>query len=219
MKYRLTINTSETGPYTSATVESDHYLCDGTILYFSVVGAGGVIDQVADDWTRPLTPEEQAIQDAEDANSQASAEETARNDVLVVAQNQESVYQTLSLLVQTNIDPTVLNDTDLAKVSSYYKQWSGESISYAVNDSANYETELYRCIQAHTSQPGWNPPAVPALWTIYIDPTGPATAWVQPLGAHDAYAKGLRVTHNALTWVSDIDANVWEPGVYGWTVE
>lgn len=41
--------------------------------------------------------------------------------------------------------------------------------------------------------------------------------WTQPLGASDAYAKGDVVTHNNKTWVSDVDANVWEPGVYGWT--
>ncbi len=24
--------------------------------------------------------------------------------------------------------------------------------------------------------------------------------------------------HNGQTWVSDVDNNVWEPGVYGWSV-
>jgi hypothetical protein len=45
--------------------------------------------------------------------------------------------------------------------------------------------------------------------------------WVQPLGAHDAYALGDLVTHDEQTWVSTIDANVWEPGVSSWrpTVE
>ena len=40
--------------------------------------------------------------------------------------------------------------------------------------------------------------------------------WVQPTGAHDAYNIGDKVTHNGKTWVSDVDNNVWEPGVYGW---
>ena len=39
--------------------------------------------------------------------------------------------------------------------------------------------------------------------------------WVQPTGAHDAYAKGSQVTHNGEKYVSQIDANVWEPGVLG----
>lgn len=41
--------------------------------------------------------------------------------------------------------------------------------------------------------------------------------WVQPTGAHDAYAKGSHVMHGGVEWVSDLDANVWEPGVSGWT--
>ena len=40
--------------------------------------------------------------------------------------------------------------------------------------------------------------------------------WVQPTGAHDAYALGAEVTHNGGAWVSTIAANVYEPGVYGW---
>ena len=39
--------------------------------------------------------------------------------------------------------------------------------------------------------------------------------WVQPTGAHDAYAKGSQVTHNGERYVSKIDANVWEPGMFG----
>lgn len=41
--------------------------------------------------------------------------------------------------------------------------------------------------------------------------------WVQPTGAHDAYAQGAKVSHNGKKWTSDIPANVYEPGVYGWT--
>ena len=40
--------------------------------------------------------------------------------------------------------------------------------------------------------------------------------WVQPTGAQDAYAKDSKVTHNGKKWISSYDANVWEPGVYGW---
>lgn len=40
--------------------------------------------------------------------------------------------------------------------------------------------------------------------------------WVQPTGAHDAYALGAIVAHNGQLWISTVDANVWEPGVYGW---
>lgn len=41
-------------------------------------------------------------------------------------------------------------------------------------------------------------------------------AWVQPVGAHDAYPKGATVTHVGKNWESLIPANVWAPGVSGW---
>ena len=41
-------------------------------------------------------------------------------------------------------------------------------------------------------------------------------AWVQPTGAHDAYAVGARVRHNDLNWESNTASNTWAPGVYGW---
>jgi hypothetical protein len=42
------------------------------------------------------------------------------------------------------------------------------------------------------------------------------TEWVQPTGAHDAYAQGALVTHGGNLWQSTTAANVWEPGVSGW---
>jgi hypothetical protein len=41
--------------------------------------------------------------------------------------------------------------------------------------------------------------------------------WVQPTGAGDAYPLDAIVLHNGHTWRSDYAANVWEPGVFGWT--
>ena len=64
-------------------------------------------------------------------------------------------------------------------------------------------------------------PGSPSDWRhlfVRVDEadTGPQP-WVQPTGAHDAYPVGAKVTHNGSLWTSDVDANTWEPGVYGWT--
>lgn len=93
--------------------------------------------------------------------------------------------------------------------------------SYVVGDLVMYSDEdheesRYECLQAHTAQEGWEPPNVPALWKKSSSGGG-VQEWVQPTGAQDAYAKGDKVTHNGKTWTSDVDSNVWEPGVYGWT--
>ncbi|MDB5052145.1 MAG: carbohydrate-binding protein, partial [Bacilli bacterium] len=38
--------------------------------------------------------------------------------------------------------------------------------AYAVNDLVTYNSSTYSCIQAHTSQVGWEPPNTPALWAL-----------------------------------------------------
>jgi hypothetical protein len=43
--------------------------------------------------------------------------------------------------------------------------WSGASVAYKVGDLVSYLGATYRCIQAHTSQPGWTPAAVASIWT------------------------------------------------------
>lgn len=105
-------------------------------------------------------------------------------------------------------DETALTGVEL------FPPWSVGK-SYATGDRVQYEGTLYKCVQGHTSQADWTPPLTPALWTAVSIDEYPA--WVQPTGAHDAYRKGDKVTHNGKRWTSDVDNNTWEPGVYGWT--
>ena len=89
--------------------------------------------------------------------------------------------------------------------------------AYAVNDRAQYNGTLYKCIQAHTSQSDWMPSATPALWkTVSVDEY---PEWVQPTGAHDAYNIGDKVTYNGQRYVCTSNANVYAPDVYGWQLE
>jgi hypothetical protein len=42
--------------------------------------------------------------------------------------------------------------------------WNGAFVAYAAGQKVNDNGEIYQCIQGHTSEPNWMPPAVPALW-------------------------------------------------------
>ena len=76
---------------------------------------------------------------------------------------------------------------------------------------------LYKCLQDHTVQVDWTPTAASSLWAkVLIPDPDVIPEWEQP-DSTNPYMKGDKVTHNGKTWVSDIDNNVWTPGVYGWT--
>lgn len=88
--------------------------------------------------------------------------------------------------------------------------------AYAVGDRFVYSGDLYKVIQAHTSQADWIPSETPSLYVKVADPSIEWPEWVQPTGAHDAYEVGAKVSHNGKHWVNTTAANVYEPGVYGW---
>ena len=60
---------------------------------------------------------------------------------------------------------TTLDDTTALTGIELFPKWqSGKS--YSVGDRVQYNSTLYKCVQAHTSQNDWTPDAVPALYTV-----------------------------------------------------
>lgn len=60
-------------------------------------------------------------------------------------------------------DPTLWKDLT---PTSDLEAWDPNSKLYLVADEVTYENDRYRCLQQHTSQAGWTPVAVPALWQM-----------------------------------------------------
>lgn len=117
----------------------------------------------------------------------------------------------------TNLDPT---DIAARALFTIYREtptdqplpWvAGEQVH--VGELREYNDVVYECIQSHVTQ--FAPPQAQALWKVAI--TDEPQPWVQPQGAHDAYNTGDRVTYQGFIWQSSVDANVWAPGVFGWT--
>lgn len=111
----------------------------------------------------------------------------------------------------------VLTDEQATTYKLIYPHWSGNSVAYATGDRRQYDGNLYKCLQSHTSQADWTPTAAPSLWAkVLIPDPGTIPEWEQP-DSTNPYMAGDKVTHNGKTWVSDIDNNVWAPGEYGWS--
>ena len=97
-----------------------------------------------------------------------------------------------------------------------YPSWQ-ENKSYTSGERVRYNDVLYKVLQDHTSQADWTPDVAVSLFAkVLIEDPDIISEWEQP-DSTNAYMVGDKVTHNGKTWVSDVDNNVWEPGVYGWT--
>lgn len=109
-----------------------------------------------------------------------------------------------------------LDDSTASESPELFPAWR-EGVSYTTGQRVRSNGTLYKVLQDHTSQSNWTPDAVPSLFAkVLIPDQGTIPEWEQP-DSTNPYAKGDKVTHNGKTWVSDIDGNVWEPGVYGWS--
>lgn len=131
----------------------------------------------------------------------------------------EQLRKALQIFVAT------LTEEQALEVATVYPAWTvntayavGDIISYGTNDVG--DPQLYKVVQAHTSQAQWTPDAVPSLYDAFgLDESG-YPLWAQPSGAHDAYNAGDIVNYNGTLYQSTINGNVWSPDVYpaGWTV-
>lgn len=112
---------------------------------------------------------------------------------------------------------TTLSDEKAMEVVAVFDPWVVGK-TYAVGDFFTYGTngvgdpQLYRVVQAHTSQADWTPDTAVSLYTdIGLDDSG-YPIWSQPTGAHDAYNKGDIVNSNGILYQSSIDGNSTVPG-------
>jgi hypothetical protein len=110
---------------------------------------------------------------------------------------------------------SLLDDETAVNAPELFPLWQ-QNMEYKIGDRRRYQTTLYKCILAHTSQADWTPDVAVSLWVRVDDPGEEWPEWVQPVGAQDAYAKGAKVSYEGKHWISNIDNNVWAPTVYGW---
>lgn len=109
-----------------------------------------------------------------------------------------------------------LTDEEALEAPVLFPEWAVGK-AYVVGKRVAYNKKLYKVLQAHTSQADWTPDVAVSLFAeVLIPDPGTIPEWVQP-GSTNPYMKGDKVRHNGKVWVSDIDNNVWEPGVYGWS--
>ena len=129
----------------------------------------------------------------------------------------EKARELRALIEKAMTETASLTEAEAVAATCLYPKWSGDSVQYTAGQRVQDDGVLYTVLQAHTSQPDWKPADAPSLFAKVLipDPTV-IPEWEQPESTNP-YSKGDKVAHNGKTWVSDIDGNVWEPGVYGWT--
>ena len=129
----------------------------------------------------------------------------------------EQTRKALQLFCQTLDDDKALEVATVFPAYEVGRAYGvGDMFSYGENSTG--DPQLYKVVQAHTSQEDWKPDATPALYTAIGLNSAGYPIWSKPTGAHDAYSKGDIVSYNEKLYKSLIDGNTWSPDEYpdGW---
>ncbi len=135
-------------------------------------------------------------------------------------QNAEQMRKALQFFIRS------LSDEEAMIVATVYEAWAANK-AYTAQEICSYgknevgDPQLYRCVQAHTSQEDWTPDISSSLWSAIGIADDGIPVWSQPTGAHDAYNIGDKVHYpdkDGPVYESLIDGNIYSPEVYpqGW---
>ena len=102
---------------------------------------------------RELTAEEIAVREAE----QAAFEAAERTRPL-------TAEEVNALLIRQQINSLSVDDNTALRMREFYPEWASEQ-AYTAGYKVQYGGALYKVLQAHTSQDGWEPENAPSLWT------------------------------------------------------
>ena len=129
--------------------------------------------------------------------------------------SERELMEVSSLVFVQMAQSGTLDDVTISEHPSMFpfwtENWTGKAGTILMD-----EGNLYRSIHDVGVGQNTKPSTTPSMWTPISDPTQEFPEWVQPIGAHDAYSIGDKVTHLDKHWISTVNGNVWEPGVYGW---
>lgn len=102
---------------------------------------------------REMTTEELAAM--QDAAAQAETEEKRRP--LSFSEVQE-------MLVRQQINTIAVDDSTALRMAEFYPEWAAGQ-AYTAGYKTQNNGKLWRCLQAHTAQNGWEPGNAASLWT------------------------------------------------------
>lgn len=69
-----------------------------------------------------------------------------------------------AMLIKQQINTLSVDDNITLRMVEFYPEWAAGQ-DYTAGYKVQHGGKLWRCLQAHTAQTGWEPENTPALWT------------------------------------------------------
>lgn len=93
----------------------------------------------------------------------AEMEKQANLDAIAERSRPLTEAEVSRMLITQQINTLSVDDNTALRMRDYYPEWTPKTV-YSVGFKVQYKGNLWRVLQAHTSQDGWEPENVHALW-------------------------------------------------------
>ena len=97
-----------------------------------------------------------------------------------------------------------LSDADAVKAAGLYDEWKPD-VQYAAGYKVRRGGKVFSCLQAHTSQTGWEPENVAALWSEINETNTGTKDDPIPYNGNMALVSGLYYSQNGVTYLCILD--------------
>ena len=109
-----------------------------------------------------------------------------------------------ALLIKQQINTITVDDQTALRMVEFYPAWAAV-VSYTTGFKAQHNGRLWRCRQAHTSQEGWEPENVPALWEELCETHDGSRYDPIPYEGSMALASGLYYSQDGVVYLCSRD--------------
>lgn len=108
------------------------------------------------------------------------------------------------MLISQQINTLTVDDNTALRMKQFYPEWA-ENTAYAVSHKVQYGGKLWRVVQAHTAQIGWEPVNVPSLWTEVCETHSGTLEDPIPYDGNMALENGKHYSQNSTIYLCNRD--------------
>lgn len=109
-----------------------------------------------------------------------------------------------AMLIRQQINSLAVDDNTALRMREFYSDWAADT-DYTAGYKAQRGGRLWRCLQAHTSQTGWEPENAPSLWTEICETHGGTLDDPIPYDGNMALEAGKYYSQNGVVYLCTRD--------------
>ena len=115
-----------------------------------------------------------------------------------------TIEEVAAMLIRQQINTLAVDDQTALRMTEFYPEWtSGQG--YTAAYKVRYGGKLWRCVQAHTAQSGWEPENAASLWTEVCESHAGTKDDPIPYSGNMTLTEGLYYIQGGVTYLCNRD--------------